>query len=220
MTHPSSPYLVPGFYDDALARGRHRDIVGGRWDETGRAQMRILRAAGLQRGHRLLDIGCGALRLGHLAVPFLDPLHYWGTDASGPLMRRGWEVELTGADRARLPVSQLVEDAHFAFPGIPELIDYAIAFGVFTHLPGPALDTCLAGLAVRFPHLTAVLFTVFEGDGASRRQPDGVVTHRDRAPWHRPADEIEAAIRRAGFAPDRRDELLPRGQRLWIAQPG
>ena len=31
---PISPYHKPGFYDDALSRGRHRDIVGGRWDET------------------------------------------------------------------------------------------------------------------------------------------------------------------------------------------
>lgn len=59
---PVSPYLMPGFYDRALAEGRHRDIVGGRWEETGEAQMRLLLEAGLQPGHRVLDIGrvpCG-----------------------------------------------------------------------------------------------------------------------------------------------------------------
>ena len=54
-----SPYLAPNFYADALSKGRHRDIVGGRWDETGRAQMAALRAEGLMPHHRLLDIGAG-----------------------------------------------------------------------------------------------------------------------------------------------------------------
>jgi hypothetical protein len=219
MTRPPTPYLALGFYDDALAKGRHRDIVGGRWDETARAEMRVLRDAGLKPHHRLLDIGCGCLRLGHLAVPYLDAGNYWGTDASAALMRRGWEVELDDMARARLPPLQLVEDAVFAFPGIPETIDMAIAFAVFTHLPPPALDTCLASLHARFPNLTAVLFTVFEGEGPALRQPDGVVTHPDRAPWHRPASEVEAAVRAAGFAPERRGDVLPRGQRLWIARP-
>lgn len=57
----TSPYLVPGFYDRALAAGKHRDIVGGRWEETARAQMAALRDAGLRPDHRLLDIGCGSL---------------------------------------------------------------------------------------------------------------------------------------------------------------
>ncbi|HSF63336.1 MAG TPA: class I SAM-dependent methyltransferase, partial [Paracoccaceae bacterium] len=88
MTRPPSPYLVPGFYDTALAQGRHRDIVGGRWDETGRVQMAALQAEGLQPHHRLLDIGAGSLRLGCKAVPFLNPGHYWATDASRALMLR------------------------------------------------------------------------------------------------------------------------------------
>ena len=75
MTH-ASPYLAPGFYDRALAAGKHRDIVGGRWSETARAQMACLLAEGMQPPHRLLDIGCGALRLGHRAVAFLDPGNY------------------------------------------------------------------------------------------------------------------------------------------------
>ncbi len=213
----ASPYLAPGFYDDALARGRHRDIVGGRWDETARVQMRILQDAGLRPAHLLLDIGCGSLRLGHRAVPFLDPGHYWGTDASGALMRRGWETEL--ADKARLPVAQLVEDADFAFPGVPDGIGFAIAFGVFTHLPPAALDTCLRSVAARFPRLRAFLFTVFEGDGPGPlRQPDGVATHSGRPPYHRPAEAVAAAVAAAGLTAVRREDMLPRGQRLWIAR--
>lgn len=217
-----SPYLVPGFYDKALAEGRHRDIVGGRWDETGRAQMAALLAEGMQPHHRLLDIGCGALRLGCKAVPYLDPGHYWGTDASAALMLRGRVVELP--DPARLPPSHLIEDADFALPGVPDNIDYAIAFGVFTHLPGDPLPRALATLARRLPRLTAFLFTVFlapeDCADAPFRQADGVVTHPGRAPRHMTEEQVLAAVAGVGWAVERRAAILPRGQVLFVARPG
>jgi SAM-dependent methyltransferase len=166
----------------------------------------------------LLDIGCGALRLGHKAVPFLKPGHYWGTDASLALMRHGRRTELANPDR--LPEDHLVEDTGFAFPGVPGTITLAIAFGVFTHLPAPALATALRNLR-RFPRLRAALFTVFlapEGAGATR-QPDGVVTHPDRPPYHLPEATVARMIREAGFRPDRAPTQLPRGQVLWTASP-
>ena len=221
MTRHASPYLIPGFYETALSQGKHRDIVGGRWEETALAQMDVLHKAGLQPHHRLLDIGCGCLRLGYMAVPYLNPGHYWGTDASAGLMRRGWEVELTDADRSRLPLSQLIEDADFAFPDVPDDITHAIAWGVFTHLPAAPLRPALARLR-QFPRLEMLLVTVFlapEGHQGPLRQPDGVVTHPDRTPWHRPATAVEADARAAGWQIDWPEARLPRGQRLARMQP-
>jgi hypothetical protein len=175
--------------------------------------MAVLQAHGMTPDDRLLDIGCGALRLGHLAVPYLRPHHYWGTDASLALMRHGWLTELP--DPARLPEAHLVEDADFAFPGIPPTITLAIAWGVFTHLPAPALAPALSSLRSRFPRLRAALVTLFLADGPGpHRQPDGVVTHPDRPPYHRPRTEVEAEARAAGFHPAWSDRRLPRGQAL------
>ena len=222
MTRPISPYLAPGFYDDALAKGRHRDIVGGRWDETGRIQMQILRDAGLQSHHRLLDIGAGSLRLGCKAVPFLNPGHYWATDQSRALMLRGHNTEL--ADPTRLPTANLIEDADFAFTGLPVDIDYAIAFAVFTHLPRGHLAGALPRIRAGFPRLQRLLFTVFlapDADALTRahRQPDGVVTHPDRAPWHMLAEDVLALASVAGFQATLRPDRLPRGQVLIDAIP-
>lgn len=222
---PASPYLVPSFYDDALARGRHRDIVGGRWDETGRLQMALLRDEGLLPHHRLLDIGAGALRLGCKAVPYLAPGHYWGTDASGALMQRGHQIEL--ADPARLPIAHLIEDADFAFPGIPDTIDHAIAWGVFTHLPQGQLATAMLSLRARLPRLRKFLFTLFhapedlDADAAQGQvaQPDGVVTHPDRPPYHVAVRDVYAQCSTAGFAAFARTDRLPRGQHLWVSWP-
>ena len=215
----ASPYLASGFYDRALAEGRHREIVGGRWDETGRAQIALLRAAGLGREDRLLDVGAGALRLGRLAVPWLRPGRYWATDASRALMLRGRAVEL--ADPGRLPEDRLIEDAAFAYPGVPPDIDVALAFAVFTHLPAGLLAPALAAARARFPRLRAYLLTAFLGPAGSGpvRQADGVVTHPDRPPYHVAWPDLRARIEAAGYVPHLRDTVLPRGQRLIDARP-
>lgn len=212
-----SPYLAPDFYTRALAEGRHRSIVGGRWDETGRAQMAALTEVGLLPHHQLLDIGAGALRLGCKAVAYLAPGHYWATDASRPLMLAGHQAELQ--DPARLDPAQLIEDADFAFPGLPDTITHAIAFAVFPHLPNDCLPRALHNLA-RFPRLEVFLFTVFlapEAEAAKPvRQPDGVVTHPDRPPRHLPEAEVHAAA--TGWSLTRHDQMLPRGQVLFAAR--
>ena len=121
--------------------------------------------------------------------------------------------------QSRLPRTHLIEDKTFTYPGIPAPIDMAIAFGVFTHLPHADLATALQNLR-RFPNLRAALFTVFLSDNSSStRQPDGVVTHPDRPPYHLPEARVFQTIRAAGFTPARQPALLPRGQVLWTASP-
>lgn len=222
MTPPLSPYHKPGFYDDALAKGRHRDIVGGRWDETGRVQMGILRDGGLLPHHHLLDIGAGSLRLGCKAVPYLDPGHYWATDLSGALLRRGYDVEL--ADQSRLPPDHLIEDADFSFPGVPDHITHVMAFAVFTHLPLPLLGRALSQISARFPALQSLFFTAFlapdvQSHALPLRQPDGVVTHPGRPPYHMLADDILALSAKSGLRATFRTDRLPRGQTLCHALP-
>lgn len=170
-----SPYAKPGFYDDALSKGRHRDIVGGRWGET--------------------------------------------ADIVMPLL-----VELTDADRAKLPLGQLVEDADFRFPGIPDDIDFALCFAVFTHLPMNHLRRGLISVQTRFPNLRRFVFTVFLAPdpaafGGPFRQNDGVVTHPDKAPWHMLAEDALHMAHASGFHVTMRPDRLPRGQVMFVADP-
>ncbi|NNU81805.1 class I SAM-dependent methyltransferase [Halovulum dunhuangense] len=217
-----NPYDAPGFHDAAIRAGRHRDVVGGRWEETGRIQMEILLAAGMRPSDRLLDIGAGALRLGCKAVPFLEPGHYWATDASRALMLAGRTAELP--DPSRLPEERLIEDADFACPGVPDTIDYAIAFAVFPHLPLAYLRRALVNLS-RLTRLRCLMFTVFLVPDAARavtpyRQADGVVTHDLRPPYHLLEADVHHMARVTGWAVERSDRMLPRGQVLFTARRG
>ena len=130
-------------------------------------------------------------------------------------MQRGYDLELVEKDR--LPAGQLVEDAGFTYRGIPNTIDFAIAWGVFTHLPAPLLAGALPRLRAQFPRLQAALVTVFlatEGAGATR-QRDGVVTHPDRPPYHITPRAMQDMAIAAGFTAEARADRLPRGQVLF-----
>ncbi|MCA0918773.1 class I SAM-dependent methyltransferase [Pseudooceanicola nanhaiensis] len=217
----ANPYEKAGFYETAIAAGQHRAIVGGRWDETGRIQMEVLREAGLEPHHRLLDIGAGSLRLGCKAVEYLAPGHYWATDASREIMLAGHRAELS--DPTRLDPAQLVEDARFAFPGIPDDITHAIAFAVFPHLTMVHLRRALTALH-RFERLECFLFTVFLAPDVQAslgpvRQPDGVVTHDARAPYHVLEADVAHFARCSGWELSREKVMLPRGQVLFVARP-
>lgn len=216
-----NPYEADGFYDAAIAAGRHRDVVGGRWDETGRVQMAALMDAGVLPHHHLLDIGAGSLRLGCKAVPYLDAGHYWATDASRAILLAGHKAELE--DPARLSTDHLIEDARFEFPQVPDTITHAIAFAVFPHLPMAYLRRALTNLR-RFTQLELFLFTVFlapDAEAAARpyRQPDGVVTHDIRPPYHLLPEDVAHLAQSTGWQVTRSDQMLPRGQVLFLARP-
>lgn len=219
MKHPS-PYAAPGFYDKALREGRHRDIVGGRWDETPRIVLPLLAQHGLAPDDHLLDIGAGALRLGRHLAPRVAA--YWATDASRALLVKGWETELDDPARSTLPQDRLIEDAAFAYPEIPDTITFALAFAVFTHLPARDLHTALTNLRPRFPRIRRVIFTAFlapEGQDGPYRQADGVVTHPDRFPWHMTEAQVIGIATTAGFAATAHPHRLPRGQVMFTADP-
>lgn len=223
MAQHISPYHAPEFIPQALARGQHRAIIGGRWDETGIIQMRTLLAEGLRPRHSLVDIGAGPLRTGCRVVPYLNPGNYWATDLSRDLLMQGWRQELTEADRARLPAQHLVGDADFSFAGLPREIDYLFCFAVFTHLPMNHLRRALCRIAAHFTRFDRLLFTVFLAPDAQAalgpvRQPDGVVTHDIRPPYHMLAADVVHFAAQAGLRVELRPDRLPRGQVLCVAQ--
>ena len=74
----------------------------------------------------------------------------------------------------------------------------------------------------RLPGLERFVFTLVlapEGAEGPVRQPDGVVTHPDRPPYHLSRSEAARLTRAAGFEPVFSDRMLPRGQVLIGAVP-
>ncbi|HLY47206.1 MAG TPA: class I SAM-dependent methyltransferase [Stellaceae bacterium] len=174
----------------AVAKGGHRGIIGGLWDEIGRLQLDFLKKMGLDQRSRLVDVGCGCLRGGVHFVDFLDPGNYFGIDMSAELLQAGYDIELNGRGLCdKLPRSNLICNAEFDFSEFATTFDVAIAQSLFTHLPANVIELCLSRLA---PHMQpdGVLFATFfivpddHPIGAPFTHPRGIRTFDDHDPYH------------------------------------
>lgn len=183
-----------------VAEGQHRDLVGGMWDKIGRLQFDVMREHGLAPHHKLLDIGCGALRGGVHFVRHLGAGNYFGIDICQSLLNAGYELELDDADREKLPRGNLKCSSDFDFGIFDAKFDKAIALSVFTHLPFNHIRVCLERLAyVMKPGGTfhATFFEIPEDHttGQPRRHtPGDVTTHGTSDPYHYRLSDFDHAI--------------------------
>lgn len=188
-----------------IATGAHRDFVGGLWDELGALQMDFLVGQGLRPEHRLLDIGCGALRGGVHFVRYLEPDRYAGMDINASLLEAGRQ-ELDGAglgDRG----ARLLEDDAFRFARFGGQFDFAIAVSVFTHLPMNHIVRCLAEVGRVLAPGGRCFASVFESPTPAYldplvHSPGGVTTYFDQDAFHVSRDELQALAAFAGLRMD------------------
>jgi SAM-dependent methyltransferase len=154
--------------DEQIAAGRHREVVGGAWDEIGRLQFDYLVGAGLTPEATLLDVGCGALRGGVHFVRYLEPGHYYGIDVNQSLLRAALVKELPEAGLAdRLPAGNLRATARFECDFGPRF-DMALALSVFTHLPLNHIRLCLFQVAQVMAPGGRFFATYFPADEGTR----------------------------------------------------
>lgn len=221
MSDQLSPYYSDTEVEAAVSEGRHREFVGGLWDEMGVLQLGLLKSFGLKEGHSLLDIGCGALRGGSYFVRYLDPCHYFGIDLRQELLDAGFEMEIVAAGYAdRLPRSNLIVDSEFNASLFDRTFDFALAFSVFTHLPLNHVRLCFENLAPAMTSGGKFIATYFErsmSEASGKPQthsPGGITTFAARDPYHYSKSDLEFAIQGLPWRVEFLDDFgHPRGQK-------
>jgi cyclopropane fatty-acyl-phospholipid synthase-like methyltransferase len=188
MTDVFSDFYRQQRIAEQASTGAHRELIGGLWDEIGALQLDYLKANGLTPRSKLLDIGCGSLRLGVRAVGYLEAGNYWGTDLNQSLLDAGYDKEIVPAGlEPKLSRDHLIVDSDFSFAGVPREVDVAIAQSVFTHLPFNHLRLCLANLAGHVSGPCTLFATVFIAPDDALSKPfdqGGVQTYPHRDPYH------------------------------------
>jgi len=123
----------------------------------------LLTACGLRQHHKLLDIGCGSLRLGRLLIPYLNTENYIGVEPNQWLVDDGIRNELG---------SSLVEQRKPKFviaEGLEPLasdmqFDYAIAQSIFSHTAPDLLERWIRDVSLGLSEHGVLLATVLEGE--------------------------------------------------------
>jgi len=126
----------------------YKTYVGpfARWDEVREVIPRFLiETCGLQPHHRLVDIGCGTLRIGRPLINYLNRAHYTGLEASAEALAIGRCKELP-RDLEATKAPLFLVNSDFDLAGVQRGFDFALAHEVFIHCGHAQLAQCAAQL--------------------------------------------------------------------------
>ncbi len=203
---------------EEIAAGEHRKFVGRMWDEIGSLQIEFLKEKGLLPHHRLVDIGCGALRGGVRFVRYLDRGNYYGFDINASLIEAG-KKELAQEGLTDKRPNLLIEDK-FEMTRFGVTFDYAIAISVLTHLYMNHIARCLAEVRKVLKPGGKLFATFFEAPSPAhlepiKHYPGGHMTEFDSNPFHYSLSEMEWLSEVAGLSVEYvGDWGHPRDQRM------
>jgi hypothetical protein len=122
----------------------------------------LLTSIGLRQHHRVLDIGCGSLRVGRLLIPYLNQGNYIGVEPNRWLVEDGIANEL-GMDLVR--IKQPVFSFQPSMDGFAEALelDYAIAQSIFSHCGNDLIRRWLSQVSLHMKDTAALLGTFLVG---------------------------------------------------------
>jgi len=212
-----NPYwrkLSPG----EIAAGVHRTFVGGEWERIGALQFAFLKDQGLEPGHKLIDVGCGALRGGKHFVRYLERGNYFGLDINESLIEAG-KKELE-AERLLAKEPRLLANDRFEAFRFGESFDFGIAVSLFTHLYMNHILRCLVEVRKVLEPSGRFFASFFEAPSPVHldritHELGGFTTNFDANPFHYSFGEMEDMARRAGLRAERIGDFgHPRSQKM------
>lgn len=186
----------------------YRAFIGppDRFDFMSGTQFNLLFCLGLREGHRVLDFGCGSLRLGRLLIPYLRKGGYFGIDPNRWLIEDGIAGEL-GNDIVALKAPRFSFNDDFDCAVFDTAFHFIMAQSILTHA-GPDLTARLLHSFRSVMEADGIcLFTYRHAESGKADHPDG---------WHYPQvifyehAEIERLVAAAGLT----------GRRLRWYHPG
>jgi SAM-dependent methyltransferase len=115
------------------------------WIKIGQLQFDYLIGHGLKPGDRMLEIGCGNLRAGHLFIDYLDAGNYYGIDISPDILLAATDTVAEFGLQAKLPHLALVRDMSLSLLPAGQFT-VVHAHSVFSHSPIEVIDECLSSV--------------------------------------------------------------------------
>ena len=170
----------------------------------------LITTCGLREHHRVLDIGCGSLRMGRLLIPYLLKGNYTGVEPNEWLVTDGLLNEL-GEDILAIKSPRFIYDTRIETHEGVGPIDYAMAQSIFTHCAPDQIIDWLEQIRQVLSPQGVLLATYFKGDedyqGSGWIYPD--------CAFYRP-ETMKQLVETAGLRWQELDWRHPRKQQ-WVA---
>jgi SAM-dependent methyltransferase len=187
---------------DEISKYKHRERVGGMWDEIGHLQFEFIKKRGLLPGHRFLDVGCGCLRGGIHFIQYLNVGNYFGLDINSSLIEAG-KLELVSVNCLDKSPNLFVNDK-FEFSRFEVKFNFALALSVFTHLFMNHIGRCLIEVEKVLEPQGEFYATFFQAPSSIflpsiNNQTTGITTNYDSDPFHYSFKELQIIAANAGL---------------------
>jgi len=189
--------------ENDLSKKKHRQVIGGLWEELGQLQLAFLVTQGLQPDHKLLDLGCGCLRGGVKFINYLNKGNYIGIDINESLLEAGkLEVEdnnLSDKSPVLLRSDSFGSDLRMA------KVDFSISISLFTHLPISYIQQALLSVKSMLNEKGAYFATFFVADGINQQfesikhSPGNITTYPHKDPFHFNVEHINFISQQVGL---------------------
>ena len=175
----------------------------------------LLTVLGMRQQHRVLDIGCGSLRVGRLLLPYLNRGGYTGLEPYEWLVTDGIRREV-GQDQVDIKQPRFVfSDNADALLVERQQFDYAIAQSIFSHCGPDLLERWVSQVAGLLSEQGALVATYIEADDDNTVDGwiyPGCVGYRQQT--------IEQLAARHGLSFAALDWRHPRQRWVLMAKPG
>lgn len=122
----------------------------------------LLTCLGLRQHHKLIDIGCGSLRIGRLLIPYLNEGNYIGVEPNKWLINDGILNEI-GKDQVEIKKPTFIYSETLSGMKEPLHADFAIAQSIFSHCSKQLIDKWLSEISQHLKPM-GVLFATFLPD--------------------------------------------------------
>lgn len=158
--------------DKRAGDSHYRAYVGppGDYDLVAAMSFGLLTVLGLRQHHRILDIGCGSLRVGRLLIPYLNRGGYTGIEPHAWLVEQGARSE-TGHEQLEIKRARfLYSDNADELVETGARFEFVLAQSIFSHCGPDLLDRWLAQLSQLLEPDGAIVATFLSGESDTQAQ--------------------------------------------------
>jgi hypothetical protein len=143
----------------------YRAYIGppNEYDLVSAMSFNLLTTCGLRQNHKLLDIGCGSLRIGRLLIPYLNSGNYVGLEPNRWLIEDGLRYEI-GSSIVELRQPIFIYDTVLGASASELRFDYAIAQSIFSHTAPDLLERWIQDISCCLNESGICFATVLEGE--------------------------------------------------------